>query len=143
MEYRQAKAFVESFTRSGAAVHDLSRIAGLMEKLGNPQDQLKFIHIAGTNGKGSVAEYLTNSFIEAGYRVGTFTSPYIRHYRDRIRINGEDIPESALCEVCAKVMPLASPDAGYSQFEITFAPGLMMPAFCAVISSKVSPSTAM
>ena len=125
MDYRQAKAFVEGFTRSGAPVHDLSRIAGLMEKLGNPQDRLKFIHIAGTNGKGSVAEYLTNIFMEAGYRVGTFTSPFIRHYRDRIRLNGEDIPESALCEVCAKVMPLAAPDAGYSQFEITFAMAML------------------
>ncbi len=121
MQYLEAKAYVESFSHSGKPVHDLSRIAGLMQKLGDPQDRLKFIHIAGTNGKGSVAEYLTNIFMEGGYRTGTFTSPYIRHYRDRIRLNGADIPERELCACCEQVKAAARPEDGYSQFEITFA----------------------
>ena len=121
MDFAQAMAFVEQFTRSGAPVRDLSRISGLMEKLGNPQDALQFVHIAGTNGKGSVAEYLTNILTASGCRTGTFTSPYIRHYRDRIRLNREDIPEEAVCAACEMLRQHTAPEDGYSQFEITFA----------------------
>ena len=117
----QAYAFVTGFSHAGQPVTDLSRIRGLMEQLGNPQDSLKFIHIAGTNGKGSAAEYLTGIFMEAGYCVGTFTSPYILRYADRIRVNREDIPDHDLCVCAEKVKACVKPDDGYSQFEITFA----------------------
>ena len=121
MTFTEAMAFISSFSRGGTPVRDLSRIGGLMEKLGNPQDSLQFLHIAGTNGKGSVAEYLTNILMESGCRVGTFTSPYIRHYRDRIRINREDISEAAVSSACEIIRRYAAPEDGYSQFEITFA----------------------
>lgn len=120
MHYDEALAFVNSFSRSGAPVTDLSRIAGLLERLGNPQKALRFVHIAGTNGKGSCAAYLTNILVQSGYRTGTLTSPYIRHYRDRICLNGADIPKEALCTLCETVQA-ASGDAPYSQFEITMA----------------------
>ncbi len=71
-----------------------------MEQLGNPQDRLKFVHIAGTNGKGSTAEYLTGILMAAGYRTATFTSPYIRRYTDRIRIDREEIGKHELCRLC-------------------------------------------
>lgn len=120
MNYQEAMAFIGSFTRSGAPVNDLSRIAGLLKRLGDPQKALQFVHIAGTNGKGSVAEYLTNILTESGFRTGTLTSPYIRHYRDRIRLNGQDIPEEELCRLCEQVKAVSG-EAAYSQFEITMA----------------------
>lgn len=120
MDYKQARSFVDRFSRSGTPVKDLRRARKLMETLGNPQDSLRFIHIAGTNGKGSVAEYCTNILIQGGYRVGTLTSPYIRHYRDRIRLNGRDIPKDAFTEICNHVADKIG-DEGYSQFEITMA----------------------
>ncbi|MEE5991690.1 MAG: folylpolyglutamate synthase/dihydrofolate synthase family protein [Oscillospiraceae bacterium] len=121
MNYQQAMQFVEGFSRSGKPVKDLSRIAYLMEQLDRPQEKLRFVHIAGTNGKGSVAEYLTNIMIESGYRTATFTSPYIRHYEDRIRIDGHDIPKNDLCRICETVSQYIKGDEGYSQFEITMA----------------------
>ncbi len=120
MNYTQARSFVDRFSRSGTPVKDLRRARKLMETLGNPQDSLRFIHIAGTNGKGSVAEYCTNILSQSGYRVGTLTSPYIRHYRDRIRLNGKDIPKDAFTEICNYVAETIG-DEGYSQFEITMA----------------------
>ncbi len=120
MHYEQARAFVDGFSRSGTPIKDLSRAKKLMTAVGDPQDSLHFIHIAGTNGKGSVAEYCTNILRKSGYRTGTLTSPYIRHYRDRIRLNGEDIPKDAFTEICNAVADAVG-DEGYSQFEITMA----------------------
>ena len=118
MTFEQAMKFISSFTKSGEPVRNLDRIAGLLNQVGNPQKNLKFIHIAGTNGKGSVAEYLTNILIQSGYRTGTLTSPYIRHYQDRIRFNGQDIPEKILCELCEGLQATVT-GTDYSQFEIT------------------------
>jgi len=88
--------FLDRYTKSGAPVHDLTRFALLLDKLGNPQNYLKFVHIAGTNGKGSVTRMLANSLTLAGYKTGEFTSPFIFRYNDRIKINGEEIPDSEL-----------------------------------------------
>ncbi|MDE6004754.1 MAG: bifunctional folylpolyglutamate synthase/dihydrofolate synthase [Oscillospiraceae bacterium] len=118
MNYEQATQFIQKFSKSGAPVKNLDRIANLLNILGNPQENLTCIHIAGTNGKGSVAEYLTNILKNSGYKTGTLTSPYIRHYRDRIRINKQDIPKNILCELCEKIAPVCT-GADYSQFEIT------------------------
>ena len=118
MTFEQAMQFVSSFTKSGKPVKNLDRIAGLLHQVGNPQKKLKCIHIAGTNGKGSVAEYLTNILIKSGYRTGTLTSPYIRHYQDRIRFNGQEIPEKILCEICEGLQQIVT-EKNYSQFEIT------------------------
>lgn len=120
MNYEEAIAFVERFGRSGAPVTDLSRIAGLLDRLGNPQNKMDFIHIAGTNGKGSVAEYLTRFMDFSDYFVGTFTSPHIRHLRDRIRILGQDISGSEFCLYCSQVAE-ACGDEAYSRFEILLA----------------------
>ena len=74
----------------------LSRMKALMRLLGDPQDRLKFVHIAGTNGKGSTAAYVSTVLTRAGYRTGLFTSPYIYCFNERIRLNGENIPDNAL-----------------------------------------------
>ena len=118
--YKEAMDYIGSFTKSGERVKDLSRFHGLCEALGNPQDSLKFIHVAGTNGKGSVVSYCACALRSAGYRVGEFISPYIYDYTERISVNGRHIPRedvARLCEVVRKVV--GDSNKRYSQFEIT------------------------
>lgn len=124
MTISEAMEYIQSFQKSGKPVHDLSRIYALLDALGNPQDALRVVHIAGTNGKGSVLSFCAAAAIEAGFRVGTLTSPFIRHYTDRIQINNQDIPSEALCTFCEQVKKSpVSEDC--SQFEITFAIALL------------------
>ncbi|MBQ3459674.1 MAG: bifunctional folylpolyglutamate synthase/dihydrofolate synthase [Solobacterium sp.] len=73
--------------------HGLLPIRTVMKKYGDPQDQMKVIHVAGTNGKGSTVNYLRDILMALGYKVGTFTSPHLEHHFDRIRINGNWITE--------------------------------------------------
>ncbi len=118
--------FLDRYTKSGTPVHDLTRFALLLDRLGNPQNYLKFVHIAGTNGKGSVTRMLANSLTLAGYTTGEFTSPFIFRYNDRIKINGEEIPDSELQRMINILRPILDGDnAGYSQFEITNAIAFM------------------
>lgn len=84
----------------------LQRIEKLMEALGHPERRLKFIHVAGTNGKGSTCAFLTSVLRHAGYDVGTFTSPYITKFTDRFQYNGVNIPEETLLEITNKLRPL-------------------------------------
>ena len=77
----------------------LDRIEALLERMGRPQDKLKFVHVAGTNGKGSTCAYIARILQEAGYRCGLFTSPYIIEFEERIRINGVNIPKDELQDV--------------------------------------------
>src|SRR5690606_6498470 len=72
---------------------DLSATIQLAQYLGNPEKNLKFIHVAGTNGKGSTSHMLASIFQEAGYKTGLYTSPHLKDFRERIKINGADIPE--------------------------------------------------
>ncbi len=81
----------------------LHRIRALLDALGNPQQQLKFVHIAGTNGKGSTAAMTANVLEQAGYKTGLFVSPYLVDFRERIRVNGEYISETDLIAVQEKV----------------------------------------
>ena len=116
--------FVDSYTKSGGRITDLSRARDLAERIGSPEKRLKFVHIAGTNGKGSTLEYISNALIDAGYRTGQFTSPYVLRYSDRIRINGQEIDEKSLCEMAERVKSAVG-DKPYSQFEITMAIALL------------------
>jgi len=102
MNYRQAMEYVEALQALGS-VPGLENIINLCEKLGNPQDTLKFIHIAGTNGKGSVSAYLSSVLGCAGYKVGSYNSPTIRDYRERICVNGRMISQNALCQYLMQV----------------------------------------
>ncbi len=83
------------YQRIGAAAYkaDLNNTIQLLQLLDNPQNNFKSVHIAGTNGKGSVSHLLASVFQEAGYKTGLYTSPHLRDFRERIRINGEMIPE--------------------------------------------------
>ncbi|KAB1646646.1 bifunctional folylpolyglutamate synthase/dihydrofolate synthase [Adlercreutzia muris] len=86
----------------------LERMTDLLERLGRPQDDLRFVHVAGTNGKGSVCAYLARILEEAGYTVGLFTSPYILRFEERIRVNGADITAEELARAVAVVRPAAA-----------------------------------
>lgn len=83
----------------------LDRIEALMERLGNPHRRLKFIHVAGTNGKGSTCAYLTSALMQGGYDVGTFTSPYITKFTNRFQYNGADIEEETLLALANELRP--------------------------------------
>ena len=71
----------------------LERITALMERLGNPQKKLKFVHVAGTNGKGTCATLVASALGACGLRVGLYTSPYVLEFRERFQIDGEMIPK--------------------------------------------------
>lgn len=75
----------------------------LLQRLGNPQHSLKFIHIAGTNGKGSAAVMLSQILQSGGYKVGLYTSPYIERFNERIRVNGSEIPDNTLAAIATKI----------------------------------------
>lgn len=83
------------FQQIGAAAYKpgLDTVRALADAFGNPQNRLKTIHIAGTNGKGSTAHSIASCLQEAGYKVGLFTSPHLIDFRERIRINGAMIPK--------------------------------------------------
>ena len=120
MDIKETMAFINSYTKTGGKITDLSRAQELVDSIGNPEKRLKFVHIAGTNGKGSTLEYISNALIMSGYKVGQFTSPFILRYNDRIRINGEEISNASLSEITEYVMENIT-DRPYSQFEITMA----------------------
>lgn len=103
MNYNQTLNYIHGRPRSIAAAPTLARIRDLMMRLGNPQNSLKYVHIAGTNGKGSAAAMTASVLGFAGYKVGMFTSPYLEDFRERIQVNGRMIPEDDLCHITEKV----------------------------------------
>ena len=120
MDIQECMSFINSYTKSGGKITDLSRAQSLMDSIGNPEKRLKFVHIAGTNGKGSTLEYIANALQFSGYKTGKFTSPFVLHYNDRIRINDDEIDDESLCQLAEKVRNAVG-DREYSQFEITMA----------------------
>ncbi|MBQ1537701.1 MAG: bifunctional folylpolyglutamate synthase/dihydrofolate synthase [Ruminococcus sp.] len=123
MDYKQ---LISRYTKLGQRVSDLSRIESLMKAVGDPQNKLRFIHIAGTNGKGRVTEMLARTLTAAGFKTGSFTSPYILRYNDRIRIDGTEITDAQLDELADIVdEAVGGLAAGFSQFEITQAMALL------------------
>ena len=107
----------------------LERIKAILELLGNPQDRLKCIHVAGTNGKGSVCAILATILAEAGYKVGLYTSPHIFEYTERIQINGEQISKEKFANLIEEIITLAnSNEIDLTEFEILTA--VMFKYFC-------------
>ena len=97
MDYVKAREYLQE-TPASVPIMGLSNITNLLDEIGNPQDDLKFIHIAGTNGKGSVMAYISTILQAAGYRVGRYISPTIYGYRERIQINDEYIAKDAFAK---------------------------------------------
>ncbi|MBO5111164.1 MAG: bifunctional folylpolyglutamate synthase/dihydrofolate synthase [Clostridia bacterium] len=123
MTYTEALDYIHSvcwtFTKPG-----LSRISELCEKLGNPQKSLKFIHVAGTNGKGSFCSMLDSVLRAAGYKTGLFTSPYVKVFNERMRVNGENIPDQTLAAITEAIRPIAdSMEDKPTEFELITAIG--------------------
>ena len=85
----------------------LSRTKELLAKIGNPEKKLKFVHVAGTNGKGSVCAFIASVLQKAGYKTGLYTSPYINVFNERMRINGENIPDADLEKLTDFIRPYA------------------------------------
>ena len=85
----------------------LERISALCEALGHPERELKFVHVAGTNGKGSFCCMLESVLRAAGYKTGLYTSPYIKEFGERMRISGTNIPNDTLAEITSYVRPIA------------------------------------
>ena len=124
---KRYEEFTSKYTKLGKRVADLSRIKALMHAVGDPQERLRFVHVAGTNGKGSICEMTARALTAAGYKTGLFTSPYIIRYNDRIRIDGREITDEELDSLADIVEPAAEKlsELGFSQFEITQAMGLL------------------
>ena len=102
MTYKEARVYLDELSKYGSVL-GLDTIRGLLRELGNPQDDLKFIHIAGTNGKGSVLAYTSTILSEAGYRIGRYVSPTVVSYLERIQTDGEWIPEERFAYLTEKV----------------------------------------
>lgn len=84
----------------------MERITALCDAIGNPQDKLKFVHVAGTNGKGSTCNMIAKVLEAAGYKTGLFTSPYIIDFRERMQINSQMIPEAELAKLVTDIKPI-------------------------------------
>ena len=106
MEYQEALAYINNLRWYGSRP-GLERVGALLEKLGDPQKSLKFVHIAGTNGKGSCAAMTASVLRAAGYRTGLFTSPYLFRFNERMQLNGKPIPDDTLAALVGEIMPLA------------------------------------
>ena len=126
MNYLQTLDYLLSrlpmFSRIGAAAYkaDLSNTIRLCDSLGNPQNKFKSIHIAGTNGKGSTSHMLASILQTAGYKTGLYTSPHLKDFRERIKINGEMVSEDFVIAFTKKIRPLIE-EIEPSFFEITVA----------------------
>ncbi len=106
MTGREAIEYIHSRLTFGS-VPGLERISALCELLGNPQNGMRFVHVAGTNGKGSTSTMISETLISAGYKTGLFTSPYVVNFRERIQLNGQMIHEKELGRITAQVKAAA------------------------------------
>ena len=102
MTYEEALQYIHAVSWKGS-VPGLERITELMRRLGNPEKDLKFVHIVGTNGKGSTAAMLASVLTRAGYKTGLFISPYVLEFRERMQLDGEMIPPE-LYEAVAEIL---------------------------------------
>jgi dihydrofolate synthase/folylpolyglutamate synthase len=110
-----------SYQQIGAAAYkpDLANILILLNKNGNPEKKLKFIHVAGTNGKGTTSSIVASYLTEGGFNTGLFTSPHLLDFRERIRINGEMISEESVIDFCNSIQSIQEIEPSF--FEISFA----------------------
>lgn len=106
MNYEQTLSYIHSVMWQGSRP-GLERITELLDKMGNPQKQLKVIHVTGTNGKGSFCAMLESILRHSGYKTGLFTSPYIEHFEERMMVNGKMISREMLAEITSEIRPIA------------------------------------
>ena len=116
MNYTETLNFIHSFKGNGRRPQ-LERMRWLLKQAGNPQTHFPTVHIVGTNGKGSTTSYLQNILTKSGYQVGTFTSPYITRFNERISINGTEIPDKDLISLVAKAQVLLNDLEEHTDFD--------------------------
>ena len=116
MNYTETLNFIHSFKGNGRRPQ-LERMHWLLKQAGNPQTHFPTVHIVGTNGKGSTTSYLQNILTKSGYQVGTFTSPYITRFNERISINGTEIPDKDLISLVAKAQVLLNDLEEHTDFD--------------------------
>lgn len=102
MKYEEAIKYIHEVGNFGSN-YGLERTLKLLDILGNPQEKIKFIHVAGTNGKGSTTAMITAILKEQGYKVGMYTSPFLEEFEERIQINGKNIPKEILANLITKI----------------------------------------
>lgn len=127
MNYKETMEYIHAL-RNDQASAGLERMTTLMKELGSPEQSLKIIHIAGTNGKGSTAAMTAQILQEAGYRTGMFISPYLMEFEERIQVNGEPISKERLCRLAERVKKAAEKTLDFLQpteFEIVTAIGFL------------------
>ncbi|MCP2240518.1 bifunctional folylpolyglutamate synthase/dihydrofolate synthase [Thermoanaerobacterium thermosaccharolyticum] len=122
MNYQDAIDYIHNTHKFGMKL-GLDNIKRLLMHLGNPQNNLKFIHVAGTNGKGSTCAFINSILLEAGFKVGLYTSPYLEEFEERMRINNQNIPKDKLIYYVEYIKPIIEKivDEGYNhptEFEI-------------------------
>ncbi len=105
MKYEEALAYIHNTLKFGTKP-GLRRIREMLLRLGNPQKNMKFIHVAGTNGKGSTTAMTASVLRSAGYRVGMFISPFVEDFRERIQVDGRYITEDELCMHLERLLPV-------------------------------------
>ncbi len=106
MNYLESLYWIHERTKFGIKP-GVKRMEWMLEKLNNPQDNIKGIHVGGTNGKGSTVAYLRSALVENNYEVGTFTSPYIETFNERISLNGQPITNDEIVELVSRVKPVS------------------------------------
>ena len=125
MDYKEALEYINKAEWFGSRP-GLERITELLEKLGNPQNGMKFIHIAGTNGKGSCAAMTASVLKAAGYKTGLFTSPYLYRFNERMQINGKQIDDDVLAADVSLVKIAADAMADHpTEFELMTAAAMV------------------
>lgn len=129
MNYEEALDFIHSTYKFGSKL-GLHNISKLLELLGDPHKKLKFVHVAGTNGKGSTTAFISSILKAAGYRVGIYTSPYIQHFTERIKINDIEIVQERLAQITSKIKDAIDImlSEGYNhptEFEVVTAIGML------------------
>jgi len=125
MTIEEALSYIHAVNWRGSKP-GLSRTRELLRRLGDPQKDLKFVHVAGTNGKGSVSAGLASVLQAAGYRTGLYTSPYINCFNERMQINGEMISDDELAELVTLVRPEGEAmEDKPTEFEIVTALGML------------------
>ena len=118
MNLNEALDFIQSICWLGTHP-GLGRITDLLHRLGDPHKDLKFVHITGTNGKGSVAAMVTATLNAAGLNVGRFTSPHLRYYNERINVAGQDVSDEDICRLAELIKPATEAmEEKPSEFEI-------------------------
>lgn len=128
MDYPESREYLDGLFRFGSVL-GTERMARLMEGLGDPQDCLRFIHVAGTNGKGSVTAMCSSVLEAAGYRTGRYISPYLEEFTERVSVNSQYIPQERVADLLTRIRPVAERMAREgeqpTEFEVVTAMGFL------------------